>query len=96
MNKKFLAVAMFTMLTASCAGGSSFMDFAGGKSSELKSCLMSEGQVALLNGSLTNGTVTTVAKSISATCARRLAGIENTPATVSLATTVLNGLLANQ
>lgn len=94
MNKKFLAVAVFAMLTASCAGAGSLGDFAGGKTSELKSCLMSEGQVALLNGSLTQGTVSTVAKSISATCAKRLAGIEDTPATVSLATTVLNGLLA--
>lgn len=94
MNKKFWAVAMFAMLTASCAGAGSLGDFAGGKTSELKSCLMSEGQAALLNGSLTQGTVSTVAKSISATCAKRLAGIEDTPATVSLATTVLNGLLA--
>ena len=94
MNNKLLAIAMFTMLTASCAGTSSLGDFTGGKTSDLKSCLVSEGQVALLNGSLTQGTVTTVAKSISATCAKRLAGIEDTPATVSLATTVLNGLLA--
>ncbi|MBP5399244.1 MAG: hypothetical protein J6Y53_02365 [Alphaproteobacteria bacterium] len=94
MNKKFLAVAVVSLLTASCAGGSSFGDFTGGKTSELKSCMMSEGQVALLNGTLTNGTVTSVAKTISATCAKRIAGIEETPATVSLATAVLNGLLA--
>ena len=94
MNKKFLAVALLSLMTASCAGTSSFGDFTSGKTSDLKSCLMSEGQIALLNGSLTNGTVTTVAKSISATCAKRLAGIEDTPATVTLATTVLNGLLA--
>lgn len=94
MNKKFWAIVLFMLLTASCAEGLSLTDFAGGKSSDLKSCLLSEGQVALLNGSLTQGTVTTVAKSISATCAKRLAGIEDTPATVSLATSVLNGLLA--
>ena len=92
--KKIIAIAAFSLLAVSCAGVNSISDFTGGKTSELKSCLMSEGQVALLNGSLTQGTVTTVAKSISATCAKRLAGIEDTPATVSLATTVLNGLLA--
>ncbi len=94
MNKKFWAIVLFMLLTASCAEGLSLNNLTGGKSSDLKSCLLSEGQVALLNGSLTQGTVTTVAKSISATCAKRLAGIEDTPATVSLATSVLNGLLA--
>ena len=94
MNKKFLTVALFSLLTASCAGASSLGDFTGSKTSELKSCLMSEGQVALLNGSLTNGTVTSVAKTISATCAKRIAGVENDPTTVALATTVLNGLVS--
>lgn len=93
MSKKFFAVMLFSVLTVSCAGASSFGDFTGGKTSELKSCLMSEGQVALLNGSLTNGTVTSVAKTISATCAKRIAGVENDPTTVALATTVLNGLV---
>ncbi len=95
MNKKFLGIVLCSLMTVSCAGGSSLTGLAGGKTSELKSCLVSEGQVALLNGSLTQGTVTSVAKTISATCAKRIAGIENTPTTVSLATTVLNGLLAN-
>ena len=94
MSKKIYAAVLFSFLTVSCAGASSFGDFTGGKTSELKSCLMSEGQIALLNGSLTNGTVTSVAKKISATCAKRIAGIEDTPATVSLATAVLNGLVS--
>ena len=93
MKKMFVisVVALGMMLSAcSLSGSGTNVD---SSKVRLHTCLMEEGQKQLANGSLTTGTLTSIAKEISAICVAKLALNGSSTETVQLATEVLKTLV---
>ena len=88
--KKVLVVSLIALTLSAC---SSFTGSTGTSKLTLKQCLMDEGQKQVLNGKLTNSTLTAVAKEVAATCATKLALGGTSTETVQLATEVLKALV---
>ena len=94
MKKLFLTGLFALALAVSSANALSLKKpDLGSDKVKLNKCLMDEGKAQLLSGNLTQANIKEVAKEISKICATKLALQDTDPATIELATTILQGLV---